>query len=146
MISYLDTSALAKYYHEEPGSVRMKQLINQEGELVTSVLTELELTSFVERLKRDRHIDSPAYRIVHHSIEKDTHSGKIGLVEIEAVILKNALRLIRQRRLKVQDSIQLATALAVHKRFDGSMDFVCSDHALLEAARLEGLKCIDPTA
>ncbi len=145
MISYLDTSALAKYYHDEPGSTRMQQLISQEGRIVTSALTELELTSFAERLKRERQIDSPAYHLVHRSIEKDIHSGKIGLVEIEAAILKNALRLIRQRRLKVQDSIQLATALAVHKRSDGSMDFVCSDRALLEAARLEGLRVIDPT-
>lgn len=145
MISYCDTSALAKYYQEEPGSARMKNLMAQSEKIVTSALTELELTSFVERSKRERRIDSPTYRTIYGAIEKDIRSGVIGLVEIESAILKNAKQVLRQRRLKVQDSIQLATALAVHKRSGGAVDFICSDHALLEAARLEGLRVIDPT-
>ena len=48
-----------------------------------------------------------------------------------------------EHRRNAQDAIQLACALDAQERLGDSMQFLCADHGLLEAARLEGLKCKD---
>lgn len=146
MILYADTSALAKKYNKEIGSEDVRRLIDESVSILTSTLTELELTSAIERAKREGRIDSPSYRAIYASIEHDVRSGAVSLVSIQGEIIQDAKRLIRQRRLRVQDSIQLASALAARRSADSEIIFLCADRALLEAARLEGLKCPDISA
>lgn len=145
MIAYFDTSALAKRYVEEAGSDRVSHWLKEIEHLETSALTELELTAFLERCKREHRVDSPGYRRIMAGIERDIRVGMVSLVAMDQEILKSGKKLIQQQRLRVADSIQLATALSSHRRFSGSMHFVCADQALLRAARLTGLKCLDPT-
>lgn len=145
MIYYFDTSALAKRYLLESGSDTILKIMEGAEYIETSVLTELEMTSFFERAKRDRRIDSPTYRKVFGDLEKDILQGVFSLANIEANSWKRAKRFIQQRRLRVADSLQLACALAANKRFLGDLQFVCADRFLLEAARLEGLQAINPT-
>ena len=145
MIIYCDTSVLAKKYLEEAGRQRVEELLKQTEYLMTSVLTKLELVSMLERAKREGRLDSPSYRQATAHMERDIAYGEINFIMIHEDILNLSMRLIRQRKLRVQDSIQLATALEASKEADSNYSFVSSDHALLEAARLEGLRCIDPT-
>ncbi|MBI5298749.1 MAG: type II toxin-antitoxin system VapC family toxin [Deltaproteobacteria bacterium] len=143
MIAYIDTSALAKSYLEEVGSRHLDSLLIEIEHLETSVFTELELIASIERAKATRRIDSPAYRNITHRMEQDIQNGKISLTQVETIIWKTAKRLIKQRRLRFGDAIQLACALDARKRLGDSMQFLCADRSLLEAARLEGLHCRD---
>ncbi len=123
----------------------MKILLEAKS-VITSVITALELTAAVERAKRESKLLSPDYRKMVATMDEDLRTGVIGLITLDSPILSLAKELIKRRRLRVQDSIQLASAVKAHKKAPGSLRFVCSDHALLEAARLEGLQIVDPSA
>ena len=143
MIAYIDTSALLKNYIEENGSQLLRTLFLEIEHMESSILTELELTASIERSKSIRRIDSPRYREIIHHIEKDIRKLPISFIQVEPEDWKVAKRLIKQRRLRVGDAIQLACALSARKRLGDSMQFLCADHSLLEVARLEGLKVRD---
>lgn len=145
MIYYFDTSALAKRYILESGSKNVGQIFDQADYIETLALTELELTALFERAKRERRLDSPSYKKVVAYLGNDIRQTAISLIQLDLPSWKTAKRLIKQRRLRVADAMQLAGAITTHERFSGHNYFVCSDENLLQAAKLEGLHCIDPT-
>jgi len=141
MILYCDTSALLKHYIEEAETAAVQRLVIASQQIVTSLITELEFTSAIERLKHERRLDSPTYRAAFSVLDRDIQRGFISLVEISPEISKNAKRIIRQRRLRFPDAIQLASALKAQEEY-GSVNFATFDNKLLEAAKLEGLRCV----
>lgn len=143
MILYADTSALMKRYLEEEDSRYVRSLFADCEVLVTSLLTKLEFISTVERAKRAARINSPTYRTITATFEKDTRVGAIGFIQISASIIDVAARITRTRRLRPPDAIQLASALEAQPSHHSSYRFLCTDQALNEAARLEGLRCVD---
>jgi predicted nucleic acid-binding protein len=58
------------------------------------------------------------------------------------LLRRSAQRLLRVHSLRAADSLQLAAALAVAGDAPGSLEFVCRDAKLTEAASREGLKTI----
>lgn len=144
MIAYIDSSALAKRYISEEGSGAIHSIFEETDYMETSAITELEITGLFERAKREHSLDSPTHRKVMHYFQGDIYNGTLSLVHPSAESWKLAKRLIQQRRLRVLDAIQLATAIASNKRLGGDVDFICSDEQLLEAAKLEGLRCVNP--
>lgn len=143
MILYGDTSALAKLYLDEAGSGYVKNILEEVPCVFTSVLTHLELVCAIEIAKRIRRITSPIYRTQAAVLDSDILRGMLTLLDVNSKILKRALPLIRVRRLRSPDAIHLATALELNKRVSGDLHFLCADHALLDAARMEGLRCKD---
>lgn len=146
MIIYADTSALAKQYIEEPGSQVVRQHVDGAEYRYTSAFSELELVATIEFSKRVRRIHSPEYRAIVSRIENDMHQGLFSLTDISLDILQRAIPIIRIRRLKAPDAIQLATALEISKRIGNELEFLCADRPLLAAAHREGLRCRDVSA
>lgn len=142
MIVYADTSGLAKKYIQEAGSSQVIQFLSKAEYLMTSALTELELAATFEFAKRLHRLDFPSYRKVIQALEKDLREQSITLVDIDSEVLHLAKKLIKIRRLRSPDAIQLATAIVIKKDLD-SLQFLVADQVLIEAARLEGLKCLD---
>ena len=140
MIHYFDTSALVKKYLEEPHSDKVLAAMQSSRILVTSAFTELEMTSWIERAKRDGIINSPTYRLIVSNLEKDFGQSTLNLIAISAPIMKEAKRIIKQRRLRSPDAIQLATALQAKETYQSTFRFVCFDEELNEAAKAEGLQ------
>ena len=145
MLYYFDSSALFKHYINEIGSDTIHALINETEYLETCVLTELEIVSALERMKREHKINSPIYRHTMEHFQKDIHNGTISFLNPQKDTWAEAKRLIQQRRLRVGDAIQLASALEMEGRFEEDIQFVCADNQLLHAAQLEGLECLEPT-
>jgi predicted nucleic acid-binding protein len=143
MILYSDTSALAKCYLEESGSDTVRRFLEEAELRLTSAMTQLELVATIELAKRIRRINSPSYRSQVAALNKDFNSGTLSFMEISSEILKRAIPFIRVHRLKAPDAIQLATAIEGSKSYQGELHFLCADHALLDAARREGLRCKD---
>lgn len=143
MIFYGDTSALAKRYLDETGSDIVGDYLDEAELRYTSALTQLELVATIESAKRIRRINSPNYRMISAKLETDIHQGLLTLMDVSPGILKRAIPLIRIRCLRAPDAIQLATALELGKQINGDLHFLCADHALLDAARSEGLSCKD---
>ena len=143
MIGYIDSSALIKRYLIEAGSETLAQFLQSAPLLMTSSLTELEIWAAFERAKRVRRIDSPNYRRLATDFSREMAAGFIALVPINPSIHSMAIRAIRQRRLRAPDAVQLATALSFQGTSGTQVEFICADRALLEAARLEGIRCHD---
>lgn len=142
-ILYCDTSALAKRYLDEPGAEAVGALLIESPSFFTSVLTELEILSSIERAKGSKRIVSPKYRALVAAMEKDFSEGAIQMIAMGDDVLNLAKRLVRHRRLRAPAAIQLASALRLNRNTSGEVRFCCADRQLLEAARLEGLRCED---
>lgn len=142
MILYTDTSALVKNYLEEANSRDVRRLIEDSRQIVTSVLTELEVTSTLERAKHGRRINSPSYRTAVESFERDLHREAIALIAISPAIIDDAKQVIKHHRLRPPDAIQLASARHAMKAISPLSEFLCFDEAIVEVAKREGLRCI----
>ncbi len=143
VVYYWDTSALLKKYINEVASSRVREvLFKAQNMMLTSKFTELEIYSALERLKKMKQLQSPDYRQIFHDIEKDFFKGVWSIVSICNEHIEKSKKILRQRSLRVGDSLQLSAALISSKQFQ-NFTFCSADHKLLEAARLEGLKCMD---
>ena len=140
MILYLDTSALIKFYLDEPHSDSVHTWVRTADLLATSRVTLTEAaaaigrhhrTSSISRKERDRVVEAlltdwPTY------IAVELHERQAAVLAVE-------------RGLRGFDAIQLLAALTV-KRGAGAEDLVFSsfDVALNRAARAEGLTVLEP--
>lgn len=140
---FLDTSALLKKYLEEEGSQHIRDLIGEAEAVILSLITEVELTSALERAKRGNRLTSPDYRQATRDWEKDLNKTKFIKISIDQKVIHYARRFVKQHRLHPADSIQLASAVMVSKKFGDNVSFVCSDQPLLDAAHLERLPCVN---
>lgn len=143
MIIYFETSVLVKCYLDEPESGYVNEIMEGAEFRITSALTQLELVSAIEFAKHIRRINSPVYREKSAALNADVGAERVVFLSITPSILKRAIPLIRVHRLKSPDAIQLATALNAQKEYQGDIQFLCADRALLGAARREGLRCKD---
>jgi len=141
MTYFLDTSAIAKIYFDETGSDAVRQLVNSEKVIFISSLTSVEMAAAFEKAKRLRFINSPIYREITKRFERDLWKEPFRSVAITTGQIIQARLLVRKRQLRAPDAIQLASALETAKRVEGRYEFLSFDHALADAARLEGLKC-----
>lgn len=139
MIYFFDTSALAKRYLREPEMTVVEECVRGAESVFVSALAEVELFSAIERAKRESRIDSPSYRKISPFLEKDLYQAPFIILDISSEVRGLAKRLVRQRKLRTLDSIQLATALILQKRLGEDIQLLCFDKNLIEAARLEGM-------
>lgn len=142
MTAYIDTSAFVKRYIEEPHSDFVQRVIGDAQVLISSALTELEMVSAFERLKKSRLIDSPTYRAASKNFESDVEKNFITFLAVSPPILAEAKRLVKLRHLRPPDAIQLASALFANRKMGFNLPLLCFDDDLRDAARLEGLKCL----
>lgn len=143
MIVYVETSALVKCYLNESGSEQVESYLQDAEVRLSSGLTHLELVAAIELAKRIRRINSAEYRTKMAAINADITSGRISFLGVSASVLRRAIPLIRVHRLRAPDAIQLSTTIETGKLYEGELHFLCADHALLDAARSEGLQCKD---
>jgi hypothetical protein len=64
---------------------------------------------------------------------------------VNDAVIDAALEMIDRYALRAYDAVQLAGCLVICGTVAEALTFVCSDHRLLEAARSEQLKVLDPT-
>ena len=65
---------------------------------------------------------------------------------VNETVIDTALEMIDRYTLRAYDAVQLAGCLVLCAIAAEPFTFVCSDHRLLEAARSEQLKVLDPAA
>ncbi len=131
---YLDTSALAKLYLQEAESNIVWQTVQANTPwLATSRVTYAEMLSVFSRCLRDRRLSQAAYNLQKRAFLEDW-SG-IHSIELTALVLSDADRLIERYGLRGLDAIQLCSALWI-----GQASFACFDDRLRNAALSEGLR------
>lgn len=151
---YFDTSAIVKYYHDEPGGEWVRQIVRApeptEPRRANSIyLAELTLVeaaaafSILERTKQIRKVvRDTMYRGFIRDSVNDYHTIHVRRDDVDW-----ASELTQKYPLKGYDAVQLAVALYVNdllKANDLSLTFVAGDETLLQAARAEGLATENP--
>lgn len=137
MIFYLDTSAIAKRYVREPGSVQVRDLFRRRRTVAVSRLAYAELAAAVARLSRVGALDDAARDLILGRLGRDFSA--LTVVEARRAIVERVPSLVLRNPLRGFDALQLATALTLHEDA-GAVDFWTADQRLAAAARAEGLR------
>ena len=139
---YFDSSALVKRYLKEKGTDIVLSLTTQEEFLATSKLAYPELLSAFMRKRRAGELAEEPLQSVLDRWDADW--AELFIVEMHDDLLPIIKSLIAKYPLKGADSIHLALALWLASMAKTEVRFVASDKNLLNAARTENLKILNP--
>jgi len=143
---FLDTSALVKLYVQEPGTDRLLPLISDQPENRFAILaiSVVEFRSAIRRRQRAGDIDATIADAILKSLQSHVETRFLRQA-VNDTVIDAALDLIDRYALRAYDAVQLAGCLVLCAIAAEAFTFVCSDHRLLEAARSEQLRVLDPT-
>ena len=133
---FLDTSAFAKRYVDEPGSDKVTALCLKADSLAVSVICFLELISTLSRLVLEKKLSKADYRKLKGAAIGDL--ADVDICQITPDVLVSVVSLLEAHPLRAMDALHVACALAVKPDV-----FVSADRRQLSAVRKAGLKAID---
>ena len=139
---FFDASAAAKRYFLEAGSDRVIRLWSGTESFFSLALLHCELSSALNRKRRERTLPRGAYPALKKQIWEDM--SKIQAVPIHADLIELSLRLLDAHPLKTLDSLYLAGALGLQQALKEPVLFVAADLEILQAAQAEGLRTLNP--
>lgn len=116
---YLDTSALAKWYLNEPFSEQFEAFIQEQSTAAISRLTVVEFRCLLARRRRAGEITRALESRVYSSFEKDVGAGFLQVYPVADEHLIAALGLITRLGrypLRTLDALHLAVAHGIHCR------------------------------
>ncbi len=134
---YLDTSALAKWYLNEPFSEEFEAFIQEQPTAAISRLTVVEFRCLLARRRRAREITKTIESRVYASFEKDVGAGFLQVYPISDEHLIAALGLITRLAkypLRTLDTLHLAVAQGIHCR-----QLATADKSMANAGKAAGL-------
>ena len=137
---YIDTSALAKWYVNEPRSQDFEEYIERHLPAAISRITVLEFRCLLARRRRTGEIDARLERDIFAAFEKDVQAGALPLHPLEDAHAAAAVEVVA--RLKAQplrslDALHLAVALST-----GASELATADRVMAAAATALGLKTV----
>ena len=134
---YLDTSALAKWYLNEPFSEQFEAFIREEPTAVISRLSVVEFRCLLARRRRAGEISKAIESRVYASFEKDVGAGFLQVYPVTDEHLIAALGLITRlgrHPLRTLDALHLAIAQGIHCR-----RLATADKTMADAGKAAGL-------
>ena len=137
MTAYLDTSALVKLYVQEPGSERVRQVVDQATHVATSRVTYVEARAAFARRARERGMSHASYREVVRLFEREWEA--YARMEVTEPLIRLAGDYTEQYALRAYDAIHLASAVSLRRDMRRPVAFLTADHHLTAAAEKEGL-------
>ena len=134
---YLDTSALAKWYLNEPFAEQFEAFIQQQPTAAISRLTVVEFRCLLARRRRAGDITKAVESRVYAAFEQDVGAGFLQVYPVADEHLIAALRLITQLArypLRTLDALHLAIALSIHCEV-----LATADKTMADAGKAAGL-------
>lgn len=139
---FVDTSALAKRYIEEPGSEKVRLLMEEAEGIAVSRLAYAEtLSALLRRRKAIRLSDADFDRLLQ---DFRAEWEDFIVVEMNHDTLQFVDAVIEKHALRGADSIHLSTALCLRNAAKEEITFIASDAELLAAAQRERFPTINP--
>ena len=144
-IYFLDTSALAKLYHQEQGSEMVEGwAVDHTIRLWLSDLARVELHSVFVRKVREGELAETTLQTALECFREDLRS-RFHIVLLTEDIIERAISLLleygKRRPLRTLDALQIASAKAVESN---GLTFVAADRQLFTAASELFLHTINP--
>jgi hypothetical protein len=139
-VVYLDTSALAKWYLNEPRSEDFARWIQDEDEAWISALTMVEMRCLLARRRRSGEITATVEEAAFARFPEDVDRADLLLQPLEDRTLGAALALIGRLApcpLRTLDAIHLSIALGIETE-----RLATADGVMAEAAAALGLEAV----
>lgn len=130
--AYLDTSALAKWYLNEPGSEAFVAYVQGLDSAVISSLTRTEMRSLLARRRRLGDFDAALEALLHSAFLDDIGSGALLLHPVDDARFDDAVHLMGrypEHPLRTLDALHLALARALGLDALATADAVMADAA-----------------
>lgn len=137
---FWDASALVPLLVEEPTSARVRALFRQDADLLVWWATPVEVYSALARREREGHL--PRSALARAVATLGSLEGSWSEVVASDPVRRAALRLLRLHPLRAADALQLGAALVAAENDPSSLDLVCLDERLAEAASREGFRVL----
>ena len=134
---YLDTSALAKWYLNEPFSEAFEEFIRAQPAAAISRLSVVELRCLLARRRRAGEITKAIETRVYAAFEKDVSGGSLQVHPVADEHVIAALGLIERLGrypLRTLDALHLAIAQGIHCR-----QLATADKTMADAGKAAGL-------
>jgi predicted nucleic acid-binding protein len=145
--TYLDTSALAKLYHQEAGSAFVEAILATNQPVFVSRLGVVEMHSVLSGKVRTKTLTQADSDLARQRFRSDVRKRRFRIIALRSRHYELADALIEAHgsasALRTLDSLQLAVALDL-ARNSLVAGFVTADKTLLKVGPLEKLTCIDP--
>jgi len=142
---YLEATAFAKLFVQEPGTtalIRLMETVEDNRKLIAAS-TPLEVYAAIRRRERTSNI-APADAAAALEILR-LEAARMVQQPLNPAVLEAARQLLDRTVLRWPSALQLGAALAARDMFQGTdVVFVSSSQDLLDAARDEGLETLDP--
>jgi predicted nucleic acid-binding protein len=135
--AYVDTSALAKWYLNEPQSEEFEAFIISRPDAAICRLTVVELRCLLARRRRAGDITGAHETRTIEAFAADIASGALGVYAVEDADFQTAVNLIgelRRHPLRTLDALHLAVA----QRLDAQV-IATADRVMAAACRTLGL-------
>jgi predicted nucleic acid-binding protein len=142
VIIYIDTSALGRVYLGDQSDGTELSRIRYEGDrpVITSELTDVEITSTLARATRDGVIDSITADGLLDRYTADTSDiGPLGVVALDSDTIALAQRYVRSASLRTLDAIHLAACARFGESTPDEICLLSRDQRQNEAAQALGI-------
>ncbi len=105
---FLDSSALAKRYIQEPGSDRLEEILSSASSLGVCVICVSEVVSALCRLRREGKLSRQEYLKAKQALLEDIEDSSV--VNVTDRVLARAVGLLERWPLRSSDSLHVAAA------------------------------------
>lgn len=133
MKTFLDSSAFAKRYVDEPGSAAVDTLCGEATELAVSVLCIPEITSALNRRLRERSLSPQQYGRAKDAPLADIRDAAI--VNLTPSVVSTCIVILEASPLRALDALHIACAMEWEAEL-----FISADKRQIAGARKAGLR------
>lgn len=133
MRTFLDSSAFAKRYVEEPGSGAVDELCAAATDLAVSVLCIPEILSALNRRVRERNLSRSSYERAKRHLLEDLQDAVV--INLTSGVLAACTAVLEASPVRALDALHVACAAEW-----GAQLFVSADRRQVAAARKTGLQ------
>lgn len=137
--AYFDTSALAKRYVREKGTIEVRRLLRKYRILSSSVMP-IELLSALTRRHGQKELSGPDYTAILSRMKQDRAFWE--LIELTPAVLARAEETVLRLKVRTLDAIHVASAAMFRDSTGRSLPFITSDERQVAAAEECGLEVI----
>jgi hypothetical protein len=139
-VRFWESSALVALIVEQRATREVRALREDDLEAVAWMLSDVEVRSAIERLRREGVLTpEQALRDIQDS---EVVWKQLRVIDLVGAVKQRAKRLLARHPLRAADALQLGAALLVADDDPGRIEIVSLDERLAEAARREGFRVL----
>ena len=143
---FLETAAFAQLFVRQKGTEALVKLMEsvEDNRKLISASTPLEVYAAIRRAERAGTIGTAEAALALESLRQE--AARMVQEPLNPAVLEAARQLLDRTELRWPDALQIAAAQVAREMFAGTeILFVTTSPRMVEAAKAEGFKTIDPT-